>query len=164
MLSPAQKATISKLNLKHPAIWAATWLGFGFMPKAPGTWGSLGALPFAVLLLESHGVKALLLGFIFISLIGLWASREFIRQSGEDDSPMIVIDEAAGLCLALLPAAGSTALIIAAFVLFRMFDILKPWPISLAERRIKGAPGVMIDDMLAGILSALCLLLLQLLW
>jgi phosphatidylglycerophosphatase A len=160
-IPPENMAVIRRLNFKHPAIWLATWFGLGFIPKAPGTWGTLGALPFGMLLLIFGGVKFLLLGIIVITAAGLWASHVFTRQSGEHDSKMIVIDEVAGFWIAMIPAGIDPLLLLLCFVLFRFFDTLKPWPIGLADKKISGAAGVMIDDILAGAATAVVIFLLQ---
>ncbi len=147
-----------KLNFKHPATWVATWFGSGLMQPAPGTWGSIGALPFGIALLFFGGVPALLLGLAVVCAIGLWACREVERMTGDEDAPYIVIDEVAGIFIALIPAGLSPLSILAAFALFRFFDIVKPWPVSWLDRELPGAWGVMLDDVMAGIYAALVLI------
>ncbi len=144
-----------KVNFKDPAIWLATWFGCGLMKPAPGTWGTLGGLPFGILIYAAGGWIALLAAVIVLSLIGYWAAEKFEEQSGEHDNGAIVIDEVAGIWIALIPAALSIPYVIAAFLLFRFFDILKPWPISWADKKLPGALGVMADDIIAGIFAAL---------
>ncbi|MCM2344649.1 MAG: phosphatidylglycerophosphatase A [Alphaproteobacteria bacterium] len=144
-----------KVNFKDPAIWLATWFGCGLMKPGPGTWGTIGALPFGILLLAFGGVPFLVLAIIGVSVLGYWAAGRFERQSGEHDSGAIVIDEVAGMWVALLPTALNIPLVVAAFILFRFFDILKPWPISWADKKLPGAFGVMADDIIAGIFVAL---------
>ena len=130
----------------------ATWFGAGLMPKAPGTWGSLAALPFAWVIQHYGGPWALAGATLGVFLVGWWASACYVAASGASDPGAVVIDEVAGQWLTLLPAAAMVwwhwAL---GFVLFRAFDIAKPWPIGWADRRIKGGLGVMLDDVIAGV-------------
>lgn len=151
------KDTIKKLDLKHPSTWLATWFGLGFIPKAPGTWGSLGALPFGMIIYAFGGNMALLVGVLLITAIGFWASKKFEAATGIHDSKMIVIDEVAGMWIALIPAGLDPWLVLLAFALFRVFDITKPWPASYFDKKIKGPLGVMGDDIIAGIFAALCI-------
>jgi phosphatidylglycerophosphatase A len=142
---------------KNPAILVATWFGCGLMRPAPGTWGSLGALPFGILMLIFGHWPVLLAASIAATLIGLWAAGHYERLSGEHDSKQIVIDEVAGMWISLLPAAISGPQVLLAFLLFRGFDIVKPWPVGWADKKLPGAVGVMTDDIFAGIISALIL-------
>ncbi|MCB1563418.1 MAG: phosphatidylglycerophosphatase A [Alphaproteobacteria bacterium] len=148
-------------SLKDPAILLATWFGCGLARKAPGTWGSLGALPPGLLLGHYGGAGALGMAAILITAIGFWAAERYDKAAGAHDSKQIVIDEVAGQWLSLLPlfVLGnlSWVLVVAAFALFRFFDILKPWPVSFFDKKVKGAAGVMLDDIAAGCYAALCL-------
>lgn len=143
------------VNFKDPAIWLATWFGCGLMKPAPGTWGTLGGLPIGILIYAIGGWIALLIAVLVVSVVGYWAAGKFEEQSGEHDNGAIVIDEVAGVWIALIPAALSIPYVIAAFLLFRFFDILKPWPVSWADKKLPGALGVMADDIIAGIFAAL---------
>lgn len=134
----------------------ATWFGCGLARKAPGTWGTLGALPFGMALLWLGGAYLLLPAALIISIIGFYAAATYERETGIHDAGAIVIDEVAGMWITLCAATLTPLSVILAFALFRLFDILKPWPISWADRR-PGATGVMLDDILAGIIAALCL-------
>ena len=107
------------------------------------------------------GIPALLIASAICFALGLWAAKHFERMVREKDSGMIVIDEAVGLWIAMIPALLTPYSIGAAFVLFRLFDIFKPFPIGWLDKRVDGAFGVMIDDVLAGIYAALCLILLR---
>ena len=152
----------TKLDLKAPYLWLATWFGCGFMRPAPGTWGSLGALPVGIILYGSTNIWGFILGIILVSLIGYWATERFEAATQTHDNKMIVIDEVAGQWIALLPVFYLTGIhplyIGAAFALFRLFDILKPWPVSHFDKNIKGALGVMGDDIVAGLFAAGCLI------
>ncbi|MCI5060921.1 MAG: phosphatidylglycerophosphatase A [Alphaproteobacteria bacterium] len=153
--------TLRRLDFKHPATWVATWGGCGLMRPAPGTWGTLGALPLGIPLLVLGGVPALLLAIAILFPLGLWASKHFEAMAREKDSGMIVIDEVVGMFIALIPALLTPLSIGIAFILFRFFDVLKPFPISWLENRIHGPMGVMIDDVVAGIFAALVMIILR---
>ena len=127
------------------------------MRPGPGTWGTIGGLPFGIILLALGGKISLIIGVMLIFALGLWASRKFESMTDTHDNSMIVIDEVAGIMIALLGSTLSPLSIILAFVLFRFFDILKPWPISWLDRNVNGAMGVMLDDIVAGIVTAACL-------
>lgn len=141
--------------------WLATWLGSGLSPKASGTAGSLAALPFAFIIQYYVGSAALFTVAVAIFLLGCWASKEYMKYFPDNHDPkQIVIDEVAGMWLvlaALVPNPHDTdtlwMLYIVSFALFRFFDAAKPFPISWADRNIKGAFGVMFDDVLAAICS-----------
>lgn len=142
----------------------ATWFGAGLIPKAPGTCGSLAALPFAWAILHFGGVWWLAGGIVLVFIVGWWASEIYVNESGLADPGAIVIDEVAGQWLTLLPAAtGIWWHWAAGFALFRVFDIVKPWPVGWADRRVKGGLGVMVDDMIAGVIAGALLYVLILL-
>ena len=136
----------------------STGFGLGYTPIAPGTMASFAALPFGYALLLFHGPLALLSIALPILFVGIWASGAHARIIGRDDPGSSVIDEIAGQLLAILPVVPLGTLsdglqIGAAFLLFRFFDIVKPWPISRLER-LHGGVGIMADDCAAGIVSA----------
>lgn len=139
----------------NPALFVATLAGIGRLKPAPGTWGSLVVLPLVVF----GPVIALLLGLL-VTLLGFFATREVLRDAPDEDPGWIVVDEAAGMLIALagLTAEASIWGVLIAFGLFRVFDIFKPWPISWADQQ-KGALGVMLDDIVAGALVAAALIL-----
>ena len=155
------KIMITVKDLKKPHILLATWFGCGLSPKAPGTIGSLGTFPFALLIFALFGIQAFVAFTLLTTTIGFWATTKFEHETDTHDSKMIVIDEVAGQSIALMPAFLLSGLnpiyIILAFPLFRFFDIIKPWPVSHFDKQVKGALGVMGDDIIAGILAALCL-------
>lgn len=149
--------TKQRLSLRKPAVVLATWGGSGLLPGAPGTWGSLAALPFAWGLMFWGGPLLLAAAALTVFAAGIWAAESYMRTTGEKDPGAIVVDEVAGLWLTLLPAGTDPLLFLAGFGLFRLFDILKPWPVSWADRRVGGGLGVMLDDVLAGLYGALVL-------
>ena len=151
---------MSRPALPRLALWLALWFGCGRLPYAPGTWGSLAALPLAWLALQP-GLGFGLLAAFLLFLAGLWATNLYVRETGRKDPPEVVIDEVAGQCLALCFAPPGLAGLLAAFVLFRLFDIAKPFPIGWVERRFEAAWGVMLDDIMAAIYAGGCLLLLR---
>jgi phosphatidylglycerophosphatase A len=138
-----------------PALWLAislaTWFGAGRLPWAPGTWGSLAALPLAWLLLALGGPWLLLIAAALVFAIGLWASDRYMKAVGLHDPGAIVIDEVAGQWLTLAIAPLDPLAFLLGFVLFRVTDVLKPWPASWLDRRVGGAFGVMIDDVAAAL-------------
>ena len=147
----AQSSPTGSLNLRHPAVLAATWFGAGLLPKAPGTWGSLAALPFAWLIATGLGSVGLFVAIIAVFLVGLWASEVVVRKTGRHDPSYVVIDEVAGQWLALLFVPPDPLLYGAGFLLFRIADILKPWPASWADRNVSGGLGIMLDDLFAAL-------------
>lgn len=152
----------------------ATLGGIGYLRPAPGTWGSLATLPLAWLFHALGGFPLLAVATVAVILQGWWAVRVATRDSAEKDPSEIVIDEVAGQMIALFPlsyAAWSrgidiTALWpgwIAAFLLFRLFDIVKPGPIGWADRQ-GGPTGVMLDDIIAGVFAAIGVMVMAGLW
>ena len=125
-------------------------LGFvGYLPVAPGTWGSLVSAVFVAFLNPSSTVQAVLIVIGFV--IGTISCTVAERVIGRTDSGHIVIDEFIGFLVSVVYLPQTYGYIIAAFFLFRFFDILKPFPIRQAERTLKGGFGIMTDDVLAGI-------------
>jgi phosphatidylglycerophosphatase A len=132
----------------------ATVFGAGLLKPAPGTWGSAAGLVLAYPLMALTGPTGLFCGFVAVTALGVWASEIYARQSRLTDPSEVVIDEVAGLWFTLLFTPFTPVGWILAFALFRLFDIWKPWPISVVDRRIKGGVGIMLDDLLAGLLAA----------
>ncbi|GAB2196375.1 phosphatidylglycerophosphatase A family protein [Sessilibacter sp. MAH4] len=144
---------------RSPSLFLAFGLGSGLAPKAPGTFGTLAAIPFYWLFADLP-LAIYLSIIVFTSVIGVW-----ICQAGSDyldvhDHPSIVWDEFVGYWITMIAAPSGWAWIVAGFVIFRIFDILKPWPISWADKNTKGGLGIMTDDILAGIFSWITLQLL----
>ena len=133
------------------ATWLATWFGAGRLRWAPGTWGSLAALPLAWLLLALGGPWLLLIAAALVFVLGLWASDRYMKAVGLHDPGAIVIDEVAGQWLTLAIAPLDPLAFLLGFVLFRVADVLKPWPANWLDRRVGGAFGVMIDDVAAAV-------------
>lgn len=187
---PAPKGGTKKPRL---ALFIATGFGLGYLPLAPGTWGSLGGLVLAICFFRYlqfgdplalvHGERAIYLPYLFVALflgllvalIGVWSSNQAHKFSGAKDPQFVVIDEVSGQVITLLVGAGETPLqrthiydiwvapwhgllnwkyLVLGLILFRVFDIWKPFPVRQAER-LPGGWGIMADDWLAGIYAAL---------
>ena len=143
----------------HPAALVATGFGAGWLPLMPGSWGSLAALPCAWALRSRGGIAALAAAAVIAFALGWWAAGRVARASGEHDPGFIVIDEVAAQWLVLLAAPLDWRAYAAAFLLFRLFDITKPWPAGLVERRVAGGLGIMLDDIVAAAYAVLLLLI-----
>ena len=156
-------ATQRRALLRHPAGWIACGFGSGLSPFAPGTAGSLAALlPWLALreLPRPWFVAVLVLAFA----LGVWAGGWAVRTLKIADPSVVVWDEFVGQWIALAPLAWwprGWPWAICGFALFRVFDILKPWPVSWADRKVPGGLGVMLDDVIAGVYAALALAALQ---
>jgi len=138
----------------RPASLLATWFGCGRIKPAPGTWGTLGALPPALLVAWLAGWWGLLLGAVLCFFAGVWAGQRHARALGSADPGEVVIDEVAGVWLTLVPLCLDWRLWVLAFVVFRAADILKPWPASWCDRHLAGGLGIMTDDLVAGLYAA----------
>jgi len=144
--------------------WIAAGFGSGWLPKAPGTWGSIASLLPAWFIIEYAGANTLLVASIVVTIIGCLVCYKVLPTlTGDKDPGWIVIDEWAGqwLCLALLvPMLGHNLItMVIAFIAFRLFDIFKPWPVSLAEKL--GPPwwSIIADDVVAGLMGALSVMI-----
>jgi phosphatidylglycerophosphatase A len=136
---------------RHLILWPATGGGIGYVPWAPGTLGTIVGLPLCYGMAQLPLPWALtgIVGFIGVA-IGIAGAAE--KVVGRKDPGCIVIDEIAGLMVALAGMGWHLRIIVAGFVLFRCFDILKPFPIRYLERRLKGGTGIVLDDVAAGII------------
>ena len=142
-----------------------TFGGAGLSPKAPGTIGTLAALPVGILILYTLGMETLFLLTLAITVIGIFEINKYEEHTGIHDQQHIVIDEAAGIWLTLMIALSTAETltypyveifaILSSFATFRLFDIWKPSTIGWIDREIKGGLGVMMDDILAGIAGGL---------
>ncbi len=155
--------------LRHPYGWIATGMGAGLSPFAPGTAGSLAAL-LPYLLLRPQGAPAVLAAALIVFAVGVRAAQWTIDRLGAEDPGAVVIDEWVGQWLAFLPVfllwpgldfhPPLAVELGAGFLLFRLFDIAKPWPASWADRELHGGFGAMLDDAIAGLYAALAMALL----
>ncbi len=134
----------------------ATWFGAGLSPKAPGTMGSIAALPYAALIHYFLDWPMLMLAAAALFFIGIKISDLYMeRFSRAGDPSEVVIDEVAGMFLTLSCVGFTLQGYIFGFIVFRIFDIWKPWPISWADEKLGGGLGVMMDDILAAVATIL---------
>ncbi|MXU65768.1 phosphatidylglycerophosphatase A family protein [Oceanomicrobium pacificus] len=147
-----------------------SFFGAGLLPGAPGTWGSMAAIPAAMLLHYLGGFPALSAATLLVFFLGWWATSRHVVAMGESDPSEIVIDEVVGMWIGLMPLSfglwrmGAEPHVfpwpgwVLAFLLFRFFDVLKPFPVSWADR-LHSPLGVMLDDVIAGIMAAAIVML-----
>ncbi len=138
---------------RDPEVVLVCGLGSGFSPRAPGTVGSVVAVAIWWLALSSLPLPAQLVVIAIVTALGTWLTGRVQRRYGVTDPSAIVVDEFAGQWIALLAVPQNPWMVLAAFGLFRLFDIWKPWPVGMLERRIGGAFGVMVDDLAAGVMA-----------
>jgi phosphatidylglycerophosphatase A len=156
-ISVEPNGRIVAADLKNPFVLLATGLGSGLAPAAPGTVGSLLALPIWWFLLADLPLVYQLAFVVCITLFAMWVVERACRAAGVGDASAFVLDEYVGQWVALVAAPKTFIAVCCAFVLFRAFDIAKPWPVSWADRRLSGGLGVVLDDVLAGVLAAVVL-------
>jgi phosphatidylglycerophosphatase A len=135
--------------LRDPVHWLAFGFGSGCSPWAPGTFGTIVAIPVFVLLHDTP-LWAYLCITLGMFIVGIWICGRTTEKLGEHDHGGIVWDEIVGYLVTMTAAPDGWSWILTGFVLFRLFDILKPWPVRLADRRLTGGFGIMFDDVLAG--------------
>ena len=139
---------------------AGSGLGLGYLPLAPGTWGSVGGLLLWWLTLPLGTWTQALVVLLAVGPAA-WICGVCEREAGGTDPSFIVLDEMLGMYLALLFVQPSWLWAAAAFALFRILDIAKPWPVSLAERRLPGGPAILLDDLAAGAIAGCIILFIQ---
>jgi phosphatidylglycerophosphatase A len=149
--TPSAEATRSFADTV--AYVLSIWFGCGLVPIAPGTAGTLGALPLYAVL-RPWGPAAVASGAVAVTAVGLWASHRTARRLGQKDPQIICIDEVAGVLFTWAAAPPGVVGTVVGFVLFRIFDQLKPWPARAAERELPGGWGIMLDDLCAAAWAA----------
>jgi len=137
---------------RNPIHFLAFGFGSGAMPFAPGTFGTLAALPIYLLMLPLN-LWAYLAVVLVMTSLGVWLCHVTSRDLGVHDHGGIVWDEIVGYLITMIAAPPGWQWIVAGFVLFRFFDIIKPWPIGWVDQRVQGGLGIMLDDVLAAILA-----------
>jgi phosphatidylglycerophosphatase A len=144
--------------LRHPAHFLALGFGSGLITPAPGTWGSIAALPLAAGL-HLAGVQGVMLAWLALPLfvLGVWVCGVTGRALGVADSGHIVWDEIVAMLLVLAAVPATPVAWLAALLAFRVFDIVKPWPIRWLDARVHGGFGVMLDDVVAALFAVLVL-------
>lgn len=153
------KVNLANKVWQDPIYFIAFGFGTGLMPKAPGTWGTLAAIPLYLLMLDLHWSIYLTLTILAFAL-GVWVSDKVSRDLGVQDYKGIVWDEVVGYLLTLFLAPKGWIWMLIGFILFRLFDIWKPQPIRLVDEKFPGGLGIMLDDVLAAIPAGLLLQLL----
>lgn len=152
----SNKTPSLKQLLVNPVQLLAFGFGSGLSKKAPGTMGTLVAIPFYYCLIQFYaGFYLPVLLLVVIS--GIWICGKAAEDIGVHDHGGIVWDEIAGYLLTMYWVGFSWQNVLIGFVLFRIFDIAKPWPINWLDKKVKGGFGIMVDDLLAGLMSAACL-------
>ena len=154
--SLSREQLLQRVSLSNPVHLLAFGFGSGLASKAPGTFGSIAAIPLiAVAAMYGNvifGVVALL-----IAVVGIWVCQKATVDLGVHDHASIVWDEISGMFIAFIAVPISVPSVLLGLVLFRCFDILKPWPVSWADKRVNGGLGIMLDDWLAGAMTLACL-------
>ena len=148
--------SIYPAQLKNPYVFFATGFGAGCAPVAPGTVGTIVAIPF-VFFMQKLSLELFIVLTLVVCVLGVWVCDVAATKLNTHDHPGIVLDEVAGYFVTMIAAPPGWIWIAVGFVLFRLFDILKPWPISWLDKKVSGGLGIMIDDIIAGIFSLLVL-------
>lgn len=150
-MTPALRPIPEGTRMTDWRICLATWFGAGRLRPAPGTIGSLAAVPFGFIIAHQGGVIGLAMAALALLCIGTVAAQYYGEKSGQVDDNSIVVDEVVGLWIAAIPAGNNLDLWLTAFILFRIFDIYKPWPASWFDENSRRGIDVMMDDVVAGI-------------
>jgi phosphatidylglycerophosphatase A len=155
-MSTSQPKVNFKELLKRPACFLGLGFGSGLAPIAPGTFGTLAAIPI-YLLMQSLSLTLYLVLTTLAFIVGIWICQQSADWLGKEDPSAVVWDEIVGYLITMIAAPTGWLWIVLGFVFFRFFDILKPWPINLADREIHGGLGIMVDDVIAGIFAGILL-------
>ena len=153
----------ANIGFFSPVALIATFFGSGLVQPASGTWGSLAAFGVGLVVLAAPAAAWVLAVMSVVAYcLGHWAALRWTQEDDTDADPSaIVIDEVAGMWLVMAFVPPTFAALTVAFFLFRLFDVLKPWPASWADRSLKGPSGIMLDDIFAGIWAVLVILAAQ---
>ncbi len=146
-----KKQPMSKLKEKA-ILFLATGGLIGFSPVAPGTFGSLAALPLC-LLIASMSIRSGLIFLIALIVVSTWIAHGAEKIAAQNDPQQVVIDEICGMAIALFALPFVPVFVIGGFALFRIFDILKPFPIRWVDKKVPGGMGIMLDDLIAGVFA-----------
>lgn len=152
----ASAKSIPQSVWRNPIHFLAFGFGSGALPVAPGTFGTLVAIPI-YLLMEPLSLWLYLAVVTVVTALGVWICHVTSRDLGVHDHPGIVWDEIAGYLITMIAAPAGWLWVLLGFVLFRIFDIIKPWPIGWVDRRVSGGLGIMLDDVLAAVYAWLLL-------
>lgn len=140
----------ARLSLRNPVHFLALGFGSGLAQKMPGTFGTLAAFPLVAMVAAFGSIYTFVAVTLMVSVVGIWLCGRTAEDMGVHDHGAIVWDEVAGMFIAMLLVPLSWTNLLVAFALFRVFDILKPWPISVLDKKLHGGLGIMLDDVLAG--------------
>lgn len=152
-----RRSTATTASPSDRLAWIlATGFGTGYGPIAPGTWGSLPGLALAFGLYRIGGSWAVAAGALFFALTGVWAAGRVELLLARKDPGVVVVDEIAGQMVSLLLLPVSPHVLIAGFLVFRVLDVLKPWPANRLEA-LPGGSGIMADDLMVGLYANLIL-------
>ncbi|MFB0979548.1 MAG: phosphatidylglycerophosphatase A [Alteromonadaceae bacterium] len=143
-------------RIANPIHFLALGFGSGLLPKAPGTYGTLAAIPL-YLLLAPTSMNFYLVVVILMSISGIYICGKAAEDAGVHDHGAIVWDEIVGFLITMFLVPLSWQSVVVGFVLFRIFDIFKPWPISFIDKNVHGGLGIMVDDILAGLAALACM-------
>lgn len=157
---PKPSMAIPEAVWRNPLYFIAFGLGSGTMPFAPGTFGTLLAIPF-YLLLRPLPLSAYLVFVVAFIIFSSWLSDRISREIHEHDHPGMCIDEFAGFFVTMINAPHGWTWILLGFLLFRLFDIWKPWPISFIDEKVHGGFGMVLDDIVAGIFAMIVIQILH---
>jgi len=148
----------SKENFRitNPIHFLALGFGSGLLPKAPGTFGTLAAIPLYLLLAPSS-LSLYLVAVIVMSITGIYICGKAAKDAGVHDHGAIVWDEIVGFLITMIMVPVSWQSVVVGFILFRIFDIFKPWPISFIDKNVHGGLGIMLDDIIAGLAALGCM-------
>jgi phosphatidylglycerophosphatase A len=142
--------------ITNPIHFLALGFGSGLLPKAPGTFGTLAAIPLYLLLAPSSMI-VYLTAVIVMSITGIYICGKAAKDAGVHDHGAIVWDEIVGFLITMFMVPLSWQSVVVGFILFRIFDIFKPWPISFIDKNVHGGLGIMLDDIIAGLAALGCM-------
>lgn len=151
-----EKSLRAKVNLYHPAHFLGFGFGSGLVGLMPGTMGSLVAIPIVILMSYLALIPYVILTTV-AAVGGIYICQKVSDDMGVHDHGAIVWDEIAGMMIVFIAIPISWHSLLIGFLLFRVFDILKPWPISFLDKNVHGGWGIMVDDIVAGFFSLICL-------
>jgi phosphatidylglycerophosphatase A len=149
----------ANFRITNPIHFLALGFGSGLLPKAPGTFGTLAAIPLYLLLAPSS-MSVYLVAVIVMSIAGVYICGKAAEDAGVPDHGAIVWDEIVGFLITMFMVPLSWQSVVVGFILFRIFDIFKPWPISFIDKNVHGGLGIMLDDIIAGFAALACMHLL----
>ncbi len=142
-----------RVSLRNPTHFLAFGFGSGLAPKMPGTFGTIAAIPLMLVASTYASLTTYIAVTAVICILGIWICGKTAQDMRVHDDSSIVWDEVAGMFITMIAIDISLLSVVIGFALFRLFDIAKPWPISLVDKKWHGGTGIMVDDILAGLAS-----------